>query len=57
MERIGASKLTGKEERNHSFWKFSGENTEKFNGSKCYGEFFQIGEICVIQRLRKKDAI
>lgn len=55
MERIRVTKLTGKEEINHSLWKFGGEETENFNGSRVIrGRIFPIGEIWVVQRLRKE---
>lgn len=58
MERIGASKFTSKKERNHSFWKFSGEKTEKFNGSKCYGgrHFPDMGNL-QHSKAKEKDTI
>lgn len=57
MERIRVTKLTGKEEINHSLWKFGGGGgeTENFNASRVIGgRTFPIGEIWVVQRLRKE---
>lgn len=37
MVKTRAEKLSGKEEINHSFWKFGGKKTEKFSSSKGHG--------------------